>query len=47
MKLEWKDQQFSWIFIDEESNPISIGTRILGIKNSEKSGKRFPLKILS
>jgi hypothetical protein len=34
-----------FLLIDEESNPISIGTRILGIKNSEKSGKRFPLKM--
>ena len=30
---------------NEESNLISIGTRILVIKNSENSGKRFPLKM--
>ena len=31
--------------IDEELSLISIGTRIFGIKNREKSVKRFPKKM--
>ena len=34
-----------FLLIDVESNPISIGTRILGIKNNEKSGREFPWHI--